>query len=62
MKTEILQISQHKWCDSSNFSKVMNQFCSHRPGKITQLQQKYHDDEEILQEATKPEVVITMGE
>jgi len=41
-------ISQHTWCDSSNFYKVVAQFSSHRPEKGNQVQQKYHDDEEIL--------------
>ena len=52
-------ISQYTWYASSNLTKVMTQFCSHSSGEVTWVQKKYHDDEKIFHEATKPEVVIT---
>ena len=37
----------------------MTQFCSHGSGEVNHMHKTCHDDEEILHEATKPEVVIT---
>ena len=38
----------------------MTQFCSHGSPEVIRVQKTYHDDEEILHESTKPEVVITV--
>ena len=37
----------------------MTQFCSRGSGEVNKVQKTYHDDEEILHDSTKPEVVIT---
>ena len=37
----------------------MTQICSRGSEEVNQVQKTYYDDEELLHEATKPEVVIT---
>ena len=33
-----IAISQYTWCDSSNLTKVMTQFCSHCSGEVIRVQ------------------------